>query len=129
MKECVFCSQACKKAGVLENEQYYCLFDLNPVTKGHMLIVPKEHKKSFFDFNSRELELFYDLLKKAKQLLSKKYFPDGYNIGINNGKAAGQTITHLHIHLMPRYFGDTSDPRGGVRNIIPKKGNYLKNRK
>jgi diadenosine tetraphosphate (Ap4A) HIT family hydrolase len=90
-----------------------------------MKIIPKRHVNSFFELSNEEIIAAYDLLKKAKKLLDKKFSPDAYNIGVNDGKAAGQTIFHLHIHLIPRYFGDVSDPVGGVRNVIPEKGNYL----
>jgi diadenosine tetraphosphate (Ap4A) HIT family hydrolase len=66
----------------------------------------------------------YDLICKTKELIDKKYAPDGYNIGINDGEAAGRTVPHLHIHIIPRYAGDVKNPRGGIRNIIPGKGTY-----
>ena len=99
-------------------KKVFTIFDNYPVNKGHMLIIPKRHYSDFFETSPEELEQIFNLLHQAKEKLDKLYSPDGYNIGINNGKAAGQTIMHLHIHLIPRYDGDTDDPRGGVRHII-----------
>lgn len=110
---------------MIENEFFISQFDSNPVTKGHMIIVSKKHIESFFDLKENELFAAFDLLEKAKILIDEKFSPEAYNIGINDGKAAGQTIFHLHIHLVPRYSGDVKDPTGGVRNVIPEKGNYL----
>jgi diadenosine tetraphosphate (Ap4A) HIT family hydrolase len=127
MNKCRFCSPDYQKErNIIENKHFFANFDNNPVTKGHMKIIPKRHVDSFFDLTDEEITAAYDLLKKAKTMLDKKYKPDAYNTGINDGKAAGQTVFHLHIHLIPRYFGDTEDPIGGVRNVIPEKGNYLK---
>jgi diadenosine tetraphosphate (Ap4A) HIT family hydrolase len=95
-----------------------------PISPGHTLIIPKRHIDSFFRIDPEERESLILLLEQAKNLLTKDLSPDGFNIGINDGAAAGQTIPHLHIHLIPRYQGDQSDPRGGVRWIIPEKANY-----
>lgn len=127
MKECRFCDPGYQKErNVLENELFFANFDSNPVTKGHMKIIPKRHVDSFFDLNEQEIVAALDLLKKCRKMLDEKFRPDAYNVGLNDGKAAGQTVFHLHIHLIPRYFGDVKDPTGGVRNVIPEKGNYLK---
>jgi len=127
MTECRFCSPSYQKErNVMENKYFFANFDDNPVTKGHMKVIPKRHVGSFFDLADEEMAAAYDLLKKAKKMLDKKFNPDAYNIGVNDGKAAGQTVFHLHIHIIPRYFGDVPDPTGGVRNVIPEKGNYLK---
>lgn len=124
---CKFCDPVYQhKRTVLENKWFFAKFDGNPVTMGHLIIIPKRHIASFFYLSDQEIIAAYDLIKKVKILLDEKYHPDAYNIGLNNGKAAGQTVFHLHIHVIPRYFGDVSDPTGGVRNVIPEKGNYLK---
>ena len=92
-----------------------------------MKIIPKRHMETFFEMNDDEMSAVYNLICEAKKLLDERYHPDGYNVGVNCGGAAGQTVFHLHVHLIPRYKGDVPDPTGGVRNVIPEKGNYLKN--
>jgi diadenosine tetraphosphate (Ap4A) HIT family hydrolase len=98
--------------------------DAYPVTPGHTLVIPMRHVTSFFDATSSERESLLELLDTAKQQLQSQFGPSGYNIGINDGSVAGQTIDHLHIHLIPRYLGDRPDPRGGVRWVIPDKADY-----
>ena len=95
-----------------------------PVSPGHTLIIPRRHVGSFFEIDTAERDALMVLLEEAKRRLDKEFKPDGYNIGINDGAAAGQTVPHLHIHLIPRYTGDRGDPRGGVRWIIPEKADY-----
>jgi len=122
---CLFCDKDNKKHEIIiENDFCYARWDNFPVSKGHLEIVPKEHINSFFDISSDQLNQIYSLLKEAKEIVQNKYNPDGYNIGINENESAGRTIPHLHIHLIPRYKGDVENPRGGVRNVIPDKGNY-----
>jgi diadenosine tetraphosphate (Ap4A) HIT family hydrolase len=99
-----------------------------PVSPGHTLVIPRRHVGSFFDLTSNERTEMLTLLDQAKMDLDKEFNPDGYNIGINDGAAAGQTVPHLHIHLIPRYEGDQSDPRGGVRWIFPEKADYWSKR-
>ena len=91
-----------------------------PISPGHSLIIPKRHVGSFFDITDTERSALLKLLDEAQ----KEFQPDGFNIGINDGQAAGQTVPHLHIHLIPRFAGDRTDPRGGVRWIIPEKADY-----
>jgi diadenosine tetraphosphate (Ap4A) HIT family hydrolase len=98
--------------------------DAYPVSRGHTLIIPKRHVGSFFHLTDEERVALLALLSSAKGAVDAEFGPDGYNIGINDGAAAGQTIPHLHIHLIPRYSGDHSDPRGGVRWIFPDKADY-----
>jgi len=95
-----------------------------PVSQGHTLLIPKRHTASFFDLSVHERNDILELLDRAKLTIDKEFAPQGYNIGINDGLAAGQTVQHLHIHLIPRYTGDLSDPRGGVRWVIPEKAKY-----
>jgi len=122
---CPFCSPA--PAGVvLENDHALALYDGYPVTPGHCLIVTRRHIMSFFDATGEEQAALFDLLGRMRDLLLAERRPDGFNIGINDGAAAGQTVMHLHLHLIPRYGGDTSDPRGGVRWIMPEKAPYWK---
>lgn len=104
----------------LEHPQTFALYDGYPVSPGHTLIVPKRHIASLFEATIEEQQALLTILNEARNLLQREYQPDGFNIGINDGKAAGQTVGHLHIHLIPRYHGDCPDPRGGVRWIFPE---------
>ncbi len=121
--DCIFCNLERTKI-ILENEGALAVFDVFPVNEGHMLIVPKRHIETYFDSSEEDKKYLWDLMEKCKRYLDKKYSPDGYNIGINCGEAAGQTVMHLHIHLIPRYVGDIENPRGGVRGVIPEKRIY-----
>ena len=120
-KECIFCQM---KDYILENELAYAIYDKYPVGKGHILFIPKRHLKDFFDITKEEREAIFDLIDEGKKLLDEKYSPDSYNVGINCGEHAGQTIMHVHVHLIPRYIGDMKDPTGGVRGVIPYKMKY-----
>jgi diadenosine tetraphosphate (Ap4A) HIT family hydrolase len=112
----------------LENELAFAFYDGFPVTLGHALVVPKRHVASFFEITGEEQSALFDLVGRVRELLLAERAPDAFNIGINDGVAAGQTVLHLHIHLIPRYAGDTDDPRGGVRWIMPVKAPYWKKR-
>ena len=114
---CIFCDYLNRKEFIAENELAFAIYDNFPVNKGHVLIMPKRHFASYFDATQDEIKAFYDLIHKIKDLLDSKFKPDGYNIGINIGEAAGQTIFHLHIHVIPRYTGDIKNPRGGIRKL------------
>jgi len=120
---CPFCSLPTSRI-LSEDSLTLVIRDGFPVSPGHSLIIPKRHTVSFFDLSDDERTSLFRLLAEAKAALDAEFKPDGYNIGINDGVAAGQTIFHLHVHLIPRYRGDTSDPRGGVRWIFPDKANY-----
>ena len=111
---------------IFKNDYAQAVYDDFPVTLGHALIIPVRHIASFFDATGVEREALFDLLGQVRVELLDKYRPDGFNIGINDGATAGQTVMHLHIHLIPRYSGDTEDPRGGVRWIMPEKAPYWK---
>ena len=118
---CIFCNQ---EELILENELTWARYDRYPVSPGHLLIITKRHVADFFDTTIEERRALNDLLEECKKMLDREYSPDGYNIGVNCGTAAGQTIMHLHIHLIPRYQGDIDNPRGGVRGVIPDKRIY-----
>lgn len=118
---CPFCRSA---GGILQNELAYAIPDKFPVTQGHLLLIPFRHVASYFDTTRAEREALLELLDRAKALTDEKFTPAGYNIGINVGAAAGQTVEHVHMHLIPRYRGDVARPRGGVRGVIPAKQNY-----
>ncbi len=100
------------------------LLDGYPISPGHTLIVPKRHIASLFEATLEEQQALLMTLNEARSLLQQEYQPDGFNIGINDGEAAGQTVGHLHIHLIPRYRGDCADPRGGIRWLFPEKAEY-----
>lgn len=112
------------KTILFENQIGFVMRDGYPITKGHTLIIPKQHIGSFFDITSEERQALFELVDQAKAQLDNEYTPASYNIGINDGEAAGQTIPHLHIHLIPRYNEPEKDPRGGVRWIVPEKADY-----
>lgn len=114
----------CNIAPILENEYSLAFFDQHPVSKGHILIIPKAHKETYFELSDTEKRAIDDLLAQSRTYLDDLYQPDGYNIGANCGAVAGQTIFHCHVHLIPRYAGDVPNPRGGVRGVIPTKQSY-----
>ena len=104
------------------------LTDSNPLNPGHVLIVPRRHVASWFDSTPPEREEILRLADDAHRMLKERHSPDGFNLGINDGPAAGQTVPHLHLHLIPRYRGDSPEPRGGVRWIIPERAAYWNKR-
>jgi|TARA_B100001093_G_scaffold387798_1_gene373835 diadenosine tetraphosphate (Ap4A) HIT family hydrolase len=109
---------------IIENENAFAIYDAFPVSKGHVLVIPKRVIAEIFDLNDEEYSSCFNLVKEVKKILEEKFKPDGFNIGINNGEKAGQTIFHAHIHVIPRYSGDVDNPRGGIRHVIPGKGDY-----
>ena len=121
---CVFCNEFRKKTPIYENELALAYYDEFPVSEGHMLFVTKRHVKTFFETTIEEQNAIFELVRLAKEDLDKKYHPDGYNIGLNCEEAAGQSVMHIHLHLIPRYKGDVENPRGGVRGVITKNKNY-----
>lgn len=128
---CRFCNLEAG-AVLLSNDHAIAVLDGFPVTPGHSLIVTRRHIASLFEATGEEQAALFDLLARVRQLLlfpgtaGAGALPDGFNIGINDGREAGQTVMHLHVHLIPRYAGDTEDPRGGVRWIMPVKAPYWK---
>ena len=120
---CPFCTLTNRRI-VATNDLAVAVRDEYPVSPGHTLIVPRRHSGSFFAISAEERRAMLDLLDAAKAALDTEFHPAGYNIGINDGAAAGQTVAHLHMHLIPRYEGDRPDPRGGVRWILPDKAKY-----
>ena len=121
--DCPFCTLPGERV-VLRNEWAMVVRDAFPVSPGHTLVIPIRHVGSFFDTTATERQALLKFLDDAKQQLDAEFSPAGYNIGINDGADAGQTVGHLHIHLIPRYTGDQADPRGGVRWVIPEKADY-----
>jgi diadenosine tetraphosphate (Ap4A) HIT family hydrolase len=120
---CPFCNLPADRQ-VLANDRAVAIRDGFPVSSGHTLIILRRHLGSFFEITEAERADLMALLATARDDLDRQFRPAGYNIGINDGAAAGQTVPHLHIHLIPRYEGDRDDPRGGVRWVLPDKAAY-----
>jgi diadenosine tetraphosphate (Ap4A) HIT family hydrolase len=118
MKGCELCEP---KDVLFESEFAYVRYDSNSLSAGHVIVVPKRHVADFFDMSGAEQGSVVALLNRARRLVQEKHKPDGYNIGVNIGAAAGQSRMHVHLHLIPRYAGDVPDPRGGVRCVLASK--------
>ncbi|MEU4445024.1 HIT family protein [Actinosynnema sp. NPDC050801] len=118
---CLFCQIYDESINHLlaESDLFYVRWDNYPAAEGHVEVVPKRHVESYFDLTDEEAAEAYRMVKLAQRMLDSKYHPAGYTIGVNEGRAAGRTVDHLHIHLIPRYTGDVTDPRGGVRHVLP----------
>lgn len=121
---CLFCGDP--RGVSLQNDLAYSARDSYGVSPGHTLVIPKRHVAGFFDLKSEEISACMDLITEERKLLDEEFNPDGYNIGVNIGAAAGQSILHVHIHIIPRYKGDVENPQGGVRHVIPKKAHYTR---
>ena len=117
MSDCIFCEKLLNKEYVIENDLAFGFWDKYPVNNGHTLICPKRHIQSFFQLTSPELEAIYELLGTAHIFLKSSFGADGFNIGVNVGQYAGQTVNHVHVHLIPHYKGDVENPKGGIRNF------------
>lgn len=126
-KPCPFCDSTFRES-LANNASCFATLDNYPISPGHTLIIPLRHVGSYFDLSRIERDDLWDLVEQAKTILDSQFSPDSYNIGMNDGPAAGQTIGHCHIHLIPRYVGDVSDPRGGLRWIMPDKADYWSDR-
>ena len=123
--QCLFCQPDHTRLA-FETDRLIGLWDGFPVSPGHLLVIPRRHISTWFDATAEEQIALLQGIEMARQEILRCHQPDGFNIGINIGAAAGQTVFHLHIHVIPRYAGDLPDPRGGVRNVIPSKGNYFR---
>ena len=121
---CPFCNPDSERELIVESATAYAIYDKFPVNDGHALIIPKRHIENYFDLTFKEQAACIFMLNKVKEIVSTKFNPNGYNVGINVGEKAGQTVHHVHIHLIPRYDGDVKEPRGGVRGVIPNKQKY-----
>lgn len=119
-----FCSLARRIEIICETATCVAFYDGYPVSPGHTLIIPKRHVASYFDLTNHEREAMNVMLQFVKQKIDDRFHPDGYNIGINVNEAAGQSVFHVHIHVIPRYKGDVTNPKGGVRGVIPGKQSY-----
>jgi diadenosine tetraphosphate (Ap4A) HIT family hydrolase len=122
-KACPFCNPRPERI-LIEGVEAIAIWDGYPLNPGHALIVPRRHVASWFEATAAERDEMLLLADAARLVVAEKHAPDAFNLGINDGAAAGQTIPHLHLHLIPRYTGDVADPRGGVRWIIPDRAAY-----
>jgi diadenosine tetraphosphate (Ap4A) HIT family hydrolase len=121
--QCQFCHLEASRI-LLENDVAAAFLDAFPVAQGHMLVVPKQHVASLFDLSEEEQAAVWRLVALVRAKLKDELKPDGFNVGVNDGPAAGQTVMRAHVHVIPRRKGDVADPRGGVRWIMPKKAQY-----
>jgi diadenosine tetraphosphate (Ap4A) HIT family hydrolase len=120
---CPFCTLQPHRV-LAESELAVAYADGFPVSPGHTVVIPRRHVATLFEATSAEQVALLEMLARAKDVVERHHQPDGYNIGINQGQAGGQSVPHLHIHLIPRYRGDKEDPRGGIRWILPDKAKY-----
>lgn len=118
---CPFCNVS---SPILENELAFVIYDRYLVNPGHALVAPKRHVASFFQTTPYECMAMFSLLAEMRRRIDAEHGPDGYNVGVNVGEVAGQTVMHAHLHLIPRYRGDMQNPRGGVRGVIPARQSY-----
>jgi diadenosine tetraphosphate (Ap4A) HIT family hydrolase len=121
---CVFCHRLSVGDLLVENALAAAFPDAFPLSPGHCLVIPRRHEPDFFALTLEEQGAVWSLLEAVRSRIERERRPDGYNVGVNIGAAAGQTVAHAHLHLVPRYRGDVADPRGGVRWIIPAKAAY-----
>jgi diadenosine tetraphosphate (Ap4A) HIT family hydrolase len=117
---CPFCSARLRERIMLKNELAFAVYDINPVTKGHTLIIPFRHVGDFFETTPEEQAAFLELAGRLRELLDMRYHPSGYNLGVNIGRDAGQAIMHVHLHLIPRYPGDARGQGTGMRHVVPR---------
>ncbi len=122
--QCIFCDTSSREL-VWQSELVIAFRDGFPVSRGHTLVIPRRHVATYFEATAQEQAEIWRAVSELRQTLAIDLGPDGFNVGFNAGEAAGQTIMHLHVHIIPRFLGDMPDPRGGVRHVIPSKGNYL----
>ncbi|MFH1016788.1 MAG: HIT family protein [Pseudomonadota bacterium] len=121
---CAFCDRLASNGFFVGNDLAAALWDSYPISPGHALIIPHRHEADFFALSKEEQAAIWALLPLVRIEVEKEHRPAAYNVGINVGKAAGQTVAHAHVHLIPRFKGDKEDPRGGVRWILPEKARY-----
>ncbi len=123
-ENCRFCMSSSGRRIMIQGEYGFAAWDRHPASDGHFLVIPYRHFSDYFDISDEELVELWSLVAEGKKMADEKYKPDGYNIGINIGESAGQSIPHLHIHVIPRYKGDVENPKGGVRGVIPQNKLY-----
>ena len=122
-QDCPFCRS---RNIIIENELAYADHDTYPASPGHCLVITKRHVPEYFQASAEEKAAIWSLVDEMKTVIDKTHQPDAYNVGVNIGKTAGQSVPHVHIHIIPRYEGDVENPQGGVRGVIPHKQKYVK---
>lgn len=122
MAGCIFCRP--QREILVENDRAIAVYDSFPVSPGHALVLPRRHAVTIWDLEPADYEACFRLVRELQPVLAARHSPDGFNVGVNCGEAAGQSVWHAHIHVIPRYRGDNPNPRGGVRNVIPRKAAY-----
>jgi diadenosine tetraphosphate (Ap4A) HIT family hydrolase len=123
MNTCPFCAVSADRI-LLQNELMAAIHDAFPLSKGHTLVIPRRHVTSVFELNEDEFVAMWLTVHEVRKVLQTAHRPSAFNVGINDGKEAGQTVSHAHVHVIPRYTGDVPDPRGGVRSVLPSKARY-----
>ena len=123
LQDCPFCGDP---EIIIENALAFAHYDSYPVSDGHCLIITRRHIAEYFEATDAEKLAMWELVDAVKPIIDREFGPDGYNVGVNIGAAAGQSIPHLHIHVIPRYAGDVENPQGGVRGVIPNKQKYVR---
>ena len=123
-EDCPFCTIGEHVEVLCKTDIAMAILDSFPISPGHTLVIPKRHVPDYFELTAEEQNELWQLVNRCKLILQDRFHPDGFNIGVNVGEMAGQSIFHVHIHLIPRYKGDMKNPKGGVRHIIPGKGYY-----
>ncbi|MEM7196646.1 MAG: HIT domain-containing protein [Pseudomonadota bacterium] len=121
--DCRFCRSKSDRV-FIRGELGFAAWDRHPANPGHFLVIPYRHVASYFDITDDERDELWRIVSDGKDVAHAEYQPDGYNVGINVGHWAGQSIHHLHIHVIPRYQGDVENPKGGVRGVIPERKTY-----
>jgi diadenosine tetraphosphate (Ap4A) HIT family hydrolase len=124
VSDCIFCGELGRADALAANELAIAFPAGFPVSPGHALIVPRRHERDFFSLSQEEQAAVIALVNPVRTELDRHFRPDAYNLGVNAGKAAGQTILHTHLHVIPRYVGDVAEPRGGVRWVLPETARY-----
>ncbi|HEU4644628.1 MAG TPA: HIT family protein [Burkholderiales bacterium] len=122
MAECLFCRP--QREVIARNDVAIAVYDTYPVSPGHALVLPLRHATTIWDLEPVEYDGCFRLVREVQPILAARFSPDGFNVGANCGEAAGQSVWHAHIHVIPRFKGDTPNPRGGVRHVIPLKARY-----
>lgn len=124
MNDCIFCNGLDEGRILFRTDRWVAVLDAFPVTRGHTLLIPVRHVETYMELSQEEALTLRQSVMRVVGMLRDMYHPDGFNIGVNCGTAAGQTVMHCHVHVIPRYHGDCANPRGGVRGVIPGMRDY-----